>query len=780
MNNNAEAPVLLHVLSLEDSERDFEIVSEKLVSTGYNLDISRVENENDFTSSIQSNHYDIILADYNLPNFDAFQALTLCNKCCPEIPFICVSGSIGEVMAIELLKHGAVDYVLKDRLERLPFALKRALEEAKEKNIRKKAEKALQESEERLRDIIFSTADWVWEVDEKGKYTYSSQRGIELFDASHEEIIGRTPFDFMPEDEAKRVSVIFSKIAEEKTPIKDLENWNIGKDSKKICLLTNGMPILDSEGNLKGYRGVDKNITERKLAEEAIKQSEADLNHAQEIAKMGSWDYNFKTNKFKCSKNMPMILGCRSSEREITYTHFLDLMHPEDKYLIDLNFQDIVKTKNKVSFDSRYLLPNGEIIWTQNNISPIFENNELIELHGVNIDITEKKKAEKELIEAKEKAETSDRLKTVFINNISHEIRTPLNGILGFGEILTTENLLPEKRTHYLAILNKSSERLVNTVTNFMDISLLNSGNQEVFKKKIGLLKLINDVVGKFEELCNEKKLTISLQTPITESEIYIITDGELLSKIIYQLIDNAVKFTYKGGITVGYKISEGNLNLFVKDTGIGISEGKKNQIFENFIQENISNTRGYEGSGIGLSIAKGFAQLLSGTISLESEKGKGSTFYLSVPCKKEIDYRNPENLIQQPNNKEDKLTVLIAEDDDTNFFYLETLLKHRLIKILHAINGIEAVEICQKYPEVCLILMDLKMPEMDGFEATRQIKMFRNTLPILAITAYAGSEDKQRAMQAGCDEFITKPVKKEYILEKLEAFGLTNYKLRS
>ncbi|MBL7970736.1 MAG: PAS domain S-box protein, partial [Prolixibacteraceae bacterium] len=419
MNKKDETTILLNVLSLEDSSGDFEIISEKLISAGYILNISRVEKESEFISLTKKNRYDIILADYNLPGFNAFEALKICKEQCPEVPVICVSGSIGEITAIELLKQGAVDYVLKDRLERLPFAIKRALAEAKEKTNRQKAEEALRKSEERLRDIIFSTADWVWEIDENAVFTYSSQRGEELFDMPQEEIIGKTPFDFMPKEEARRTKKIFSELLKNKAPVVDLENWNIGKNGQKICLLTNARPIFNNKGELKGYRGVDKNITERKLAEEAIRQSEAELNYAQEIAKMGSWQYHFTTKKFRWSRNMYLLFGYKSFEKEISLDEFKEHVHPEDRYLIDLSIQKTIATRTGLSFDFRYILPDGETIWLQNNMSPTFRNNKLLEIQGVNINITKKKIAEQELIKAKEKAEASDRLKTAFMNNIS-------------------------------------------------------------------------------------------------------------------------------------------------------------------------------------------------------------------------------------------------------------------------------------------------------------------------------------------------------------------------
>jgi signal transduction histidine kinase len=381
-----------------------------------------------------------------------------------------------------------------------------------------------------------------------------------------------------------------------------------------------------------------------------------------------------------------------------------------------------------------------------------------------------------ELMAAKEKAEASDRLKSAFINNISHEIRTPLNGILGFGQILTDPDLLPEEKELYSEMLNSSSSRLVNTVTNFMDISLLTSGNQKVYKKEINPENSIKEVISRFKDSCNTKNIDILISSPALESCIKVYTDNELLSKTLHQLIDNAVKFTPRGVITVGYEKAENDLHFFVKDTGIGISEKNLNQIFDSFIQEDGAITRRYEGSGLGLSIAKGFIGLLGGKIWLDSEKGKGSTFHFSIPCLEQIQENIPQKLIPEDRPR-GKQTILIAEDDGINYHYFKVLLTHDLIEIIHAENGVEAVKLCQEHPEIELVLMDLKMVEMDGFEATRQIKTFRVNLPIIAITAYSESEDKRRALQAGCDEFLTKPVKKELLIKKLEEFGLFYHK---
>lgn len=763
----------LKVLSLEDSILDYEIISEKLTSAFYAVDIRRVENEQELISSLENESYDIIIADYNLPGFDGFQALIICNERCPNIPFICVSGSIGEIKAIELLKQGAVDYVLKDRLERLPFAVKRALEEAEEKRKLHNAEQLLRESEERLRDILFSTADWVWEVDENGLFIYSSQQGLELLNATNDEIIGKSLFDFMPKEEAKKVSAIFKKLIKNREPIKDLEYWNIDKNGEMICLLTNGVPIINEKGEFKGYRGVDKNITERKVAENALRQSEAELNYAQEIGKMGSWHHHLPTKKHMWSKNMFRMLGLDMMDTNIAFLVYLNHIHPEDRPLIDLYLQKILQTRDGASFEMRYMMDNGKMIWLHNNIRPTFEKEELTELHGVITDITEKKNTELDLIKAKESAEASDRLKTAFMNNISHEIRTPLNGILGFTEVLADPTLASRDKDIYAAMLYNSSERLINTVTNFLDISLLTSGNQRVVKKEMNLTLLLRQVMEKFKNLSAQKNLALSLELPFGENDMIIISDKDLLEKILTQLTDNAVKFTSRGSVTLGCRINENELLFFVRDTGVGIHEQSRQQIFDYFMQENTASNRGYEGSGLGLTIARGFIGLLGGKIWMESKKGQGSTFYFSIPLEQVVKAKSQKRGGRTDGSDKQKQMILIAEDDDTNFFYISILLKNDSLALLHAHNGIEAVELCKEHPETELVLMDLKMPEMDGFEATRQIKSIRENLPIIAVSAYSGSEEQQKAFEAGCDEFITKPIKKEQLLQKLEEFSI-------
>ncbi|NVO21662.1 MAG: response regulator [Bacteroidetes bacterium] len=756
---------LLSVLLLEDSIYDYELICSNLSEAGFKMDFSRGENETDFRQLLNDKSFDLILADFKLPGFNAFEALKITMEHCPEVPFICVSGNIGEDTAIELLKQGALDYVLKDRLERLPFAIKRALDEMHEKMIRQQAEIALAESEERFRDILFSTADWIWEVDENGVYTFSSQRSEDLFDTKLEEIIGKTPFDFMPEEEVKRVAPIFGEILKKRDPIIDLENWNIGKNGRLICLLTNGVPIFDQSGNFKGYRGVDKDITGRKLAEEKIRESEANLNYAQALAKMGNWDYDVITDSYYWSKNMFELLGILPSEIPHNYQEFITLVHPDDVQLIENALNEIINEKQAVKFDFRYLLPDGKVMWVQNYIMPDFDNAQLVKLHGVNIDITENKAAEQELIKAKERAEASDRLKSAFINNISHEVRTPLNGVIGFSEMLLNPDVTSENKAIFSDIIRKSSQRLIKTITSYMDISMIVSGNMEVFNKQFAINPLLDEVYKEFQEQCESKRLELIILRPAIPADIHLNTDSDILRKIFSHLIDNAIKFTSRGSIEFGYRKHSDKLEFFVNDSGIGIDPQKVKIIFENFVQADDSITRGYEGSGLGLSIANGLTQLLDGVLTVETELHKGSTFCFSLPESIIVSTVYQEKVRRIEPLKVENPLILVAEDDEFNYKFIEIILKKADYQVLRAENGAEAVHQCKNNADINLVLMDLKMPIMGGIEATKHIKEILPDMPIIALTAYVSSTDEYEALLSGCDEFIPKPINRDKLM---------------
>jgi CheY-like chemotaxis protein/anti-sigma regulatory factor (Ser/Thr protein kinase) len=321
-------------------------------------------------------------------------------------------------------------------------------------------------------------------------------------------------------------------------------------------------------------------------------------------------------------------------------------------------------------------------------------------------------------------------------------------------------------------MLFESSDRLLNTITNYMDISLITSGAIALYKKDFSPDQVLREIFSKNKMLCSMKNLDLSLNIPEQAEKISLRSDPDILRKIVSQLLNNAIKFTEKGSIDYGYSIHTHELEFFVKDTGIGIGKESLRKVFEHFIKEDRGPLKITEGSGLGLSISKGLVELLGGKIRVESEIGKGSAFFFTVPIEKEA-----ENQIISPDTGKRKNTlkansILIAEDDEINFFYLNTLLKQNTsANIIHASNGKEAIDKFLQNPDIGLILMDIKMPEMDGLEATRQIKAINPNIPVIAITAYAMAGDEARIEDAGCDYYLTKPINKKLLFEKMAEY---------
>ena len=384
-------------------------------------------------------------------------------------------------------------------------------------------------------------------------------------------------------------------------------------------------------------------------------------------------------------------------------------------------------------------------------------------------DVTKNKQYEKELIDAKEKAEEGDRLKTAFLNNISHEIRTPLNAIVGFARLLDNSDLVNEKRNHFAEIISESSEQLIGIITDIINISTIETGQEKIEEREINLHQILWKLYHKFVNHTKKQNKDISLNLILPEEELLIKSDEIKLVQTFNNLISNALKFTEKGFVNFGYVTKGDELEFFVKDTGIGIPKEMYNEIFGRFRKVESETINHIRGSGLGLSISKAYIELLGGKIWLTSELNQGSTFYFSIPLKRvnkiPLTSTVPDDLscaIKTP------LTILVAEDEDYNYLFLEALLSEMKVDLIRANNGLEAIEICKTDKQIDLILMDLKMPVMDGFEATKQIKQFRPDIPVIAQTAYAMLIDKDKAFAAGCNDFICKPFRKENLISKI------------
>ena len=396
----------------------------------------------------------------------------------------------------------------------------------------------------------------------------------------------------------------------------------------------------------------------------------------------------------------------------------------------------------------------------------------------LNNEIAEHKLTGIKLLEAKEKAEESDRLKSAFLANMSHEIRIPMNGILGFANLLLMPDLSSENTTKYIGIIKKSGERLLNTINDIIDISKIDSHQMPLIFEEVNITEQISELFDFFEPQCKQKGLSFIVNNSLIPNSVILKTDKTKFNSILSNLIKNAIKFTDKGEITIDCTINKEQLMFSVVDTGIGVPLNRQNAIFNRFEQADIEDVHAKQGSGLGLSIAKSYAEMLKGEIWMESEEGQGSTFNFNLPLldvKIQIE-ANPNieletDKAEQTKINTSKLKILIAEDDEVSATYFTTILEDIDCTIIMTQTGIETVEQCRNNSDIDIILMDIKMTKMDGYQATRKIREFNNDVFIIAQTAYAFSKDREKALQAGCNEYISKPINKEELLALISKY---------
>ncbi|MBK7173142.1 MAG: PAS domain S-box protein [Bacteroidales bacterium] len=352
---------------------------------------------------------------------------------------------------------------------------------------------------------------------------------------------------------------------------------------------------------------------------------------------------------------------------------------------------------------------DGELFWESAIIAPIIDsNNKITHYVALKEDVTEKKRLLLELISAKDRAEHADKLKTSFLQNMSHEIRTPLNGILGFAHLLNRENITTENIRQYAHVIQTSGNRLLELINNLIDISKIESGTLEVTMKEFELNNLIYSVSDQFKPLSASKGVMLKVALEPRSKEINIISDELKIHQILTNLINNAFKFTKEGSVEVGYSLVVDKISFYVKDTGPGISEENQTKIFERFFQIDSSMTRGYEGSGLGLSICKGLVEMLKGEIWVESVLNQGTIFHFTIPLIEGkplvISEASPE---VKPVFK--YKSILIAEDDEYSFLYLQEIFNNFNVLITRATNGQDAVDTCKSRKDIDLVMMDIK-----------------------------------------------------------------------
>ncbi len=464
---------------------------------------------------------------------------------------------------------------------------------------------------------------------------------------------------------------------------------------------------------------------------------------------------------------------------------FFTWIYPEDKSRTQY---EILKNQEEPDrehvYEHRIITPEGHIKWIWVRTHPIYnEQDKLYRRSGIASDITHYKNLIGELMMAKDKAERADRLKSSFLANMSHEIRTPMNGILGFTDLLKSPDLSEDDRNEYLSIIEKNGKQLLNLMNDIIDIAKIEAGEMALHKKRFDLNKFLSDIYYTFRNQYPEKLKRIDLKLmKDSEQRIRLYSDPGRLNQVLTNLLVNAFKYTDKGTITFGYRLNYmvnrvQFIKFFVTDTGKGIDKKHQELIFERFGQIREADEYKPSGTGLGLSISRNLVHLLEGRIWFESEKNKGTSFYFIIPDVREEE-DEPEvkkgRGVEKQNDEATK-TVLIVEDDLINQKYLEKVLKKSNVRLLDAKTGEKAIEMVRQNPWIDLILMDIRLPGMNGYETTKAIKAFKPEIPIIAQTAYAMQNDFSKAMAMGCDDYISKPIDQKILFEKLNNYLYVN-----
>lgn len=455
-----------------------------------------------------------------------------------------------------------------------------------------------------------------------------------------------------------------------------------------------------------------------------------------------------------------------------------DLIHPED-LAYDKNRTEALQAKGFFETELRLKHKEGHYVnLSTRSVIVKNENGEIIGSLTISRDITSLKKIHEDLLKANVEAEASNRLKSSFLANISHEIRTPLNSVVGFANLLLANDITNEVKEEYIEHINHNSEKLLQIIGDIIDLSRLESSQIEITYEEASVNSIVNEIVDEARKIVkrNEKSIIINVMNMLEENGDLIFTDRIWLKRVLNHLMDNAVKFTLEGSIRLSYTRENDNLLFRVKDTGIGINKENLDHIFEEFRQEINGHHRPFEGLGVGLTLAKEVIERMGGRIFVQSEKGVGSEFSFSIPyrpaggstrIKSKLTNNEPLNFQADWSGK----TCLLVDDNKDILLYLNRVLSDTHIKTISARSGIEALEIVKSTPGIDLVLLDMQMPEMNGIEATKELRKIRKDIPIIAQTAFIFEDDKDIILEAGCDACLIKPIRKDHLLTVMSSF---------
>lgn len=669
---------------------------------------------------------------------------------------------------------------------------------------RKKMEEQLRENEDTIRLLFDSTAEGIYGIDTQGNCTFCNRAALKMLGYTEKEVIGEKMHDLIHRyhDDGSIIPLkncrIHRAFLEGTSTHTDSEVfWKKNKTSFPVEYWS--YPIIRN-GHLKGAVVTFIDITQKKR-DEIIQQilfkiarASITTNALEDLVLVIQQELSrvFNTDNFYMARYRP-------ADRTFDPVVFINekyALHEWKKnntlseYVVKTGTSLLLKRTDLESFFTETGMAAAEcwlgvplmdeketigIIIVENYKNPNAYDKGTLHLmemiaHELTV-VIQKTMMIEDLIKAKEKAEESDRLKSAFLANMSHEIRTPMNGILGFLSLLNEPDLDEENRKEYIEIVNKSGQRLLETINDIIEISKIEAGIIEVNNKPVSIHERMNFLLQFFKPQANQKGLELEICEHINASQSIIESDASKIDSILTNLIKNAIKFTNQGIIKIGNYIKDGSVVFYVSDSGRGVPTDRKEAIFDRFVQGDLNLTRAHEGSGLGLAITKAYVHALGGEIWLKSEVGIGSTFFFTIPYVPVSANGEPAKKPELHLSPARQLTILIAEDDEISYKYLESVLSKEDIRIVHLADGLNTVKTVKENSDIDLILMDIKMPDMDGLDATREIRKFNKTVPIIAQTGYALSLDDEKAKEAGCDDYLSKPINRKALIEMVDKY---------
>ncbi len=755
----------LKILIIEDLASDVILLKHEIRRSGIDFTDQVVETREDFLESLRSFSPDIILSDYSLPRFDGMKALRIRNEKAPDLPFILVTGSTNEEIAVECMKAGANDYLIKDKLNRIGYAINTALASARQVEKRKETEKALKESENKYRTIFENIQDVFYQVDQNGIIREISPSIFRYSGYTREELIGK-PVEEVYLDISDRDKLM--EVIREKGEAADYDIQLKTKDGKIRWASLNIHAQFDNQGIPIGIEGSLRDITSRKQIEVSLAESEEKF---RTLAESSPYAIMIYQNDYWVYTNPAGIEICEYTADELYRMKFWEIVSKEYQEMIIQNGRRRQQgDARKSTYEFKIRVKSGREKWVFLSGSVFPYKGKPAGIISV-VDISDRKQMEMKLEASRDQALESERLKSSFLANMSHEIRTPMNAILGFTELLGQPDSPRGEQLRFIEIIRNSGKRLMHILDDIIDLSKLESRQLKILQSPCNIPLLLETTVDSFINSGFLKKkpgVILLLDIPDPDSVRETETDNIRLQQVLDNLITNAIKYTNQGKITLSCKRQKmDGKELFefsVKDTGKGIPLEKQSIIFTRFRQVEENEYR--EGAGLGLSISKALVELMGGEIRVNSEPGKGSVFSFTIPY---IPVKNnhptdPSPVEELAYNFSGK-TILVAEDDEDTWFFLSLLLRETGATLLHAWNGEMLLEMLDKQPPD-LVLLDINMPGKTGIECMKEIREKKYVFKVIAQTAYAMADEKQRCLEAGCDGYLAKPFTRAMLYE--------------